>query len=316
MPFDETYPKAIVFIVGERTRHGATVREAIGTGFIVGLESQHIPGTTFYYVMTAAHCVRTEDRVWIRIPVSEEEVRDFRVRTWVFHPKEDIAATPFERPPGPWWRSIPTQPSMQSSGWVPQLGDRVYFFGLMSAVPEMADRNIPLVRSGTVAALYQERVPVKVAPDTTLHYTAHLVDCRSYKGFSGSPCFVQREEWRVGQGRDPSGRPVEALAHGPTTFPFGMVIAHIEIPDEEGDKANSGVAVLVPIEKIEEVLDLSELREDREQSEREHQEEAQREGAVPDVMDREFSKQTFEGALRRVSRRVKPVEPDEASSET
>ena len=303
IPLNETVPKCVTFIVAERDLDaGGIAKKPIGTGFIVEFTQE---GVEFRYIVTAAHCVQAEDKTWVRIPISETETDDFIVHDWVFHPTEDIAVTPFDQTSGP-WRSWPMRAAADNWDRPPSLGDRVYFLGLMRGVPEMENRNIPIVRSGTIAALYQDKVPVKRAPDLTVEYRAHLIDTRSYAGFSGSPCFIQFEEWRT---KDIPGGKV--LAPGSTTLLFGLVMAHIEIPGEEGDRSNSGVAVVVPVEKIKETLDMEELAEDRKDSVEAYKKKRAEDGAVLDsIGDKAFSAKKFQDALRTVSRRVKPSEPD------
>lgn len=312
MPLEDIVAKTVTFVIAERDKpSGGTGKEPIGTAFIIALEEG---GLTFRYVVTAAHCVRTEHRTWIRIPVEGEKPKDFRVQQWVEHSTEDIAVTPFDQTQGP-WSAIPLAQSVHKYDRKARLGDRVYFLGLMRGVPDMADRNIPIVRSGTVGVLYQDNVPVKIAPDLTVAYQAHLIDCRSYAGFSGSPCIIQFEEWRIRDAYDPETKAVGKLvATGSTTLLFGIVIAHIEIPDEEGDKVNSGVGVVIPAEKIEETLQMDDLAQDRKDAIAARKAEQEGEGAVPDsVPNPAFSRGDFQRALKKVSRRVKPSEPDQAS---
>jgi hypothetical protein len=61
------------------------------------------------------------------------------------------------------------------------LGATMYYIGLFAPL------NIPMARSGTIGAI---NVPT-IRHSDPYDYPAHLVDVRSYGGFSGSPCFIE-----------------------------------------------------------------------------------------------------------------------------
>jgi hypothetical protein len=122
--------------------------------------------------------------------------------------------------------------------------------------------------------------PVELG-DTKVSVTAHLIDCRSYGGFSGSPCFVQFKDLPRDGGRlliEGYSRMVD------TTVLLGMVIAHYDLRRDAiltGDLAgapgrvqtdiNTGVGVVLPVERITEALmheDLVELRDKYEKERR------------------------------------------------
>jgi hypothetical protein len=121
----------------------------------------------------------------------------------------------------------------------------------------MADQVIPMVRSGTLGAVNQSgiRVDLGGAGEEYIYVpeTAHLVDCRSYQGFSGSPCFLQFEHTGVS----------EAWT-GPrlmsTTALLGMMIAHFQ----GGTRVeHAGVGVVLPVEKIRELFHRDDVVLDR-----------------------------------------------------
>jgi hypothetical protein len=148
----------------------------------------------------------------------------------------------------------------------PLLGDPVFFVGLLSAVKEMGTRNIPMVRSGTLGAKYQDGIPVRRLDNTVDMVNGHLIDCRAYRGFSGSPCFIQFV---------PETR--ETIGGERHTRLLGVVSAHFDLVDKgllEGDLAtmvggvkvpvHAGVGVVVPVERVHELLNGDELRKKRE----------------------------------------------------
>lgn len=288
MPLEETYPFAVTLIVGEQTGPGGVrVRQPIGTGFVLRMESPNIKGLGHEYIVTAAHDVETGEPRWVRFRKRDGGVYDLPVGSWIVHGTADVALTPLRGHGGYGLdlRHIPVEHLIGSKtigNWRPMLADRVYFLGLLAQHPEMADRNIPMVRSGTIGAMYEPRVPIKRADGSPLHVEAHLIDCRSYGGFSGSPCFVQREHYTLGW---KDKRRWMVFGHGHLTFLLGLVSAHLDDwqkarlkgdlglePGSVEAAINTGVGVVTPSEKILEALELEEVVRDRETAERNYNE--------------------------------------------
>ena len=54
----------------------------------------------------------------------------------------------------------------------------------------MKTQGVPMVRTGSIGKFYQPRLSTDDDEcGCTYEYTGHLLDCRSYGGFSGSPVF-------------------------------------------------------------------------------------------------------------------------------
>lgn len=252
MPIDDWLTQTIVFVV-DADKPGS---EPLATGFVVRvtedvLHHDDLVGVHFHYVITAAHCVRGQTNVAIRAPVSESEFADVAIpiSEWTIHVTEDVAIA---RIPGYWTAPAIRAETFADVAWElsergPALGDRVYFLGLLADIPEMARRNVPMVRSGTLGARYVPRIPVRWAPDLVVHVTAHLIDCRSYQGFSGSPCLLQFDHGL----RDRASGALSGIAS--TSALLGVVVAHFA--SEEHPNLHSGVGVVVPVEKIREILE-------------------------------------------------------------
>jgi len=135
----------------------------------------------------------------------------------------------------------------------------------------MTEGAIPMVRSGTVGAL---GVPLEAKDGG--EFSAHLIDCRSYGGFSGSPVWAQfaypgpafegaRPSWMENwERRDEIGD----LYHA--TLLWGMFIEHYEHGGSAKHLAsNAGVGVVLSIKHVREVLMKPELLETRRATERE-----------------------------------------------
>ena len=273
MPLDETYPQAVVFVVGWGVdEHGTRVKKPLGTGFVVSsLAPVQAPVQMHSYVVTAAHGVRDERReTWVRFNCSDGSTHDEPVTKWYCHPTEDVAVFPLGRMDAPVVSAaVPTFTFLDAErppGLWPQLGDRVYFIGLLSSLTAMAEANIPMVRSGTLGRMYQENIPLRIGPDHVFNINkGHLIDCRSYQGFSGSPCFIQFQ-------------PAHGKSLRDATALLGLMAGHLDdwtdarvsdgISGTVKSRVNTGVGIIVPAEGITAALNIQELIDLRKERER------------------------------------------------
>lgn len=192
MALGDRYTKTVVFVLGGNDADTATLQ---GTGFVAGAITDD-PNIVIPFVVTAAHVVRTFGFTAVRLSRKDGSVEDRPIDPWTFHDYEDIAVAllhdiDIET------TDINAVPVDQFIGRVEtqypvRVGDPVYFGGLLGHVPSMGAGNVPMIRTGSVGALYQAGIPM-LAPDnvTELQVRGHLIDCRSFGGFSGSPCFVR-----------------------------------------------------------------------------------------------------------------------------
>jgi hypothetical protein len=311
IPLTDLAKKFVAFVVGWRkTPDGVHFLTPIGTTFFTAVPLQTVPGSFFTYLVTAKHVVENEREVFIRAKVASGASELFKADGWTYHPTEDVAVLGLtgDVTSLDYARMDITDmfldhhPDLTAS-----LGDRVYFIGLLADLPGMADRDVPMVRSGTVGALWEERVPIRLPDRTRRFITAHLVDCRSFSGFSGSPCFAQFN--------DPLGEvtPLLGLMSGHFDKWAETRPAMRDDNGEQGDHAadyvgdleapvNSGIGLCTPVEKITETLHLEELVEARQQSERVVREERERDaGAIADtVADQRSEFRQFEELTRRL----------------
>lgn len=259
MAIDGDYLRAVVFI--SCSWHGEEP-ELQGTGFIVGVPASD-PASVFLYVVTAAHVVRPFAATFVRISRRDGTVEDMEIPhdAWVFHSFEDVAAAPIVLKPQEQHASVIETRLFKGTAetvYEPGIGDEVYFIGLLGEVPSMGAQNIPMVRSGSIGATYQDGIPMRLPDDTVIHVHGHLIDCRSFGGFSGSPCFV-RFLSRVDRTEN-LGLAVPIYS----TLLLGMVGGHfdlaqsVQMPDQENKlkvPVSAGIAVLYPAETILEVID-------------------------------------------------------------
>ena len=182
---------------------------------------------------------------------------------WLFHPTDqtvDVALHHFGIPSG--WDHLVIPLSMCVTAKVLEtnevgLGDEVFVVGLFRH-HHGAQKNIPIVRVGNLAALTEEKVNTK---DYGL-VDAYLIEARSIGGLSGSPAFLNLGVVRF------VGNAVKHSTGGPIFFLLGLIHGHYDVPNTNIDntnpdvhealsaeRVNTGIAIVVPIEKIIEALD-------------------------------------------------------------
>ena len=137
-------------------------------------------------------------------------------------------------------------------------GDELFFPGLL-VTHHGKNRNLPIIRAGTIAAMREEPVLTKAYGEID----AYLVEARSIGGLSGSPVFVN-----VGPGRGGI-----VIHEGPSFFLLGLMHGHydseltdtdIALEDEpRAGQVNMGIAIVIPAEKIREALDQEEFAAQR-----------------------------------------------------
>lgn len=330
MPLSDRYPRGVTFIGRWAPTTSGPVEEAVdGTGFLVGVPG---PGQVHLYVVTAAHVVAGVDHSFVRMRTRLDRrmraVGDLRVPRWFFHPdkSKDVAVAPLSLPLDhdmDWTvlEDFIDDPSWREDHWLQQggpellLGDRVYFIGLLSGIDAMREGLIPVVRAGTLARRLQKGCPVWDARKReTRHITAHLIDCRSFGGFSGSPCYFQQS--RAGWIPDPDLPGGGGIGEKSWTGLLGMIGGHYDAwkEIESGGQANpylrstvnTGVGYVIPAEYIREALNVKELSEMRSDSDRAKAASSER-GATMDTAHSEESEYArFEDLTKKLVQVPKP----------
>ncbi len=128
----------------------------------------------------------------------------------------------------------------------------MFFPGLFS--PHYGrDKNLPIVRTGTIAAMPLEKLPVRYG-----YIDAYLVQARSIAGLSGSPVFVRMDPRKADE------HWARRVVAGPTPKYglLGLIRGHFEAEAEKDATAdainaeafNMGIGIVVPVEKIVETL--------------------------------------------------------------
>jgi hypothetical protein len=271
MSLGKRYLKTVAFITGQVGANAES--RPRGTGFLTGRRFEVDDKQGHIYVVTAAHVVRPLTASSVRLTLRGGGTADKEIDEWIFHPTEDVAVA---RMPMPYQAfDFLVVESNEFVGatrheWEPEPGADVYFVGLLGQVPSMSARNIPMVRTGSIGALHQADIPMRLGGNTVIRVKGHLIDCQSFGGFSGSPCFVRYISSQGETEKFGLPYPIES------THLLGMIGGHFDLkasvalPDQE-DKLDipmaAGVGVLYPAEIIRDMLDDDPLAEERARAE-------------------------------------------------
>jgi hypothetical protein len=150
------------------------------------------------------------------------------------------------------------------------VGDEVFLVGLFRS-HSGKQRNIPIIRVGNLATMRGEPVATEFCGETD----AYLVEARSIGGLSGSPVFIRAPLWQVRDGGNIS------INQGPQFYLLGLMHGHFDVTslhegvvdaDEVSPRGiNTGIGVVIPVEKILETIDQPELVELRQKAIEEHE---------------------------------------------
>jgi hypothetical protein len=191
------------------------------------------------------------------------------------------------------------------------IGDEVFAVGLFTPAAG-TQRNEPIVRHGNISMMPQEQIQTKLG-----YADVYLVEARSIGGLSGCPVFVRPTIRLPQKTKNPDTKNVFGVGHGATLL--GLMHGHWDINESDLNKpyithdekhgVNLGVGIVVPAYKILEVLGQPELAAMR----KEIYDNMKRK-SIPgmDSAKRKeeseaspFTKEDFETALKKVSRKIK-----------
>jgi hypothetical protein len=301
--------RKIVVFIGHKSADGDFFPD--GTGFLLLLEA-HSFG--FFYVVTAKHVIdqaagKDRDRqVLLRVNTKDGGI-DYiptTFKTWQTHPDHtetgrkqryiDVAVYGLVNY-REWGKSnidkLDFSYIMEEDFCTDEiikkymigLGDEVSIPGLfLSHIG--TSQNVPIVRTGNIAALRGEPVPTSYGP-----MDGYLVEMRSVGGISGSPVVANMA---VRPNVIYPGSPVEqTIEHSEKAhYLLGLIHGHYTITtqdewvfktDQQVGDINAGIAVVVPISKVTETIEASSLfAEDFEMARQFREMENAKSGAKPD----------------------------------
>jgi|SRR5271169_2844404 len=276
--------QCVLFLGNKDERTGKFIPRA--TAFIVSILEG---GLGFRYIVTAEHAISAfAEKGWeiyFRSNLINGGVREdnWSSAHWYFHPdvgSTDVAVASIDFQPDEEFKNIVLRggsPERGIAGTAAFLkanrlgvGDEIFIVGLFKSHHGLK-RNVPIVRTGNLAMMRGEPVHAGHCGYTD----AYLVEARSIAGLSGSPVFIH---WQLPE-------------PGVTQFRLlGLMNGHFDITNLNEDTVvdsesqvsggiNTGIGVVIPVEKILETLDQPELVELRKKALIDHR----KRGAVEDV---------------------------------
>ena len=294
--------------------------QPIGTVFFVSvpldLSRGNISGFSVYAI-TAYHCIcdyAESDVITIRAhDKGGSSYQDIETKKseWISHPDTDVAICDVtQRYSDSGVQSFsfeylkPSDPSKPSYALALWEGDDVFTIGLFDMFA--GERRIqPIARYGKVALRPNEKVLISMKPDPKVltPIDAYLIEMETWEGQSGSPVFAYFLP-------DPQEhlRGSFSLGHN-KPFLIGLIHGFYK---GDAKRRNKGIAVVVPTESIidllmkEDVLKQRQLALEQKLRERPVPERARtkREDSVLPKADEGITREGFEDALKRASRRV------------
>jgi hypothetical protein len=248
-----------------------------GSGFLI-----HVRGEDegFHrYIATCHHVIRAQIDLEVQaanpfangVLYDPEPVSQWRQPL----PKVDLAIARFDGCDNLAYEGVWLDSAMPLDGLAhPDLGGHIYYIGMFAPLGR------PMARSGRIGALFQSGIQF----EGDYEYDSHLVDCRSYAGFSGSPVTEERSYPILDARQGPTWVRTDTLLGGMAylTVLCGMFTAHMsdEVhPGSGGTASRYGVGVMLPSDRIKEALMSEEFIEERAKVEAERR--AKREAGQP-----------------------------------
>ena len=263
-----------VCVVGGQRGHS----RGVGAAFFVG-DPLGVHDAAAVYVVTAKHCVQPFDhlengpfhKTWLRGYMRHAGSMHLEIppEEWVCHQTADVAVLPlalnmhtFDYLYYP-VRNGATAEFIKRHSVTP--GEDVFITGLLISHPGKS-RVLPIVRVGNIAAFPGDPIHLMTGEDS-----AYLVEVRSLGGLSGSPAFVHLLPLHAGAtgnvGITPAG-----IGTAGRTYLMGLVHGFFPTtkndPDGIGEWAeeplNTGISVVVPLDRVLDILDSPAFVEQRE----------------------------------------------------
>jgi hypothetical protein len=273
--------QCICYLSVKVTRGGVEKYINGGTGFFVAVPSETRPDVHYCYLVTAKHCVeRAKDYgdLYLRMNKKDGGFDFIAVNSeWVYSENEgsDVAVTELFPPDEFQFIAIPFD--MFATNKMAQkislgIGDNIFIAGLFSE-RYGTHRNIPIVRSGIIAAMPDE--PLQDS-NTGYEYDAYLIEVRSIGGLSGSPVIVTKAVFFEGE-RTHTNNLRLALMPPTRLFLLGLIRGHwdykhdasLDYIGNELGTVNMGIAIVTPAQDIADILYGEELMKKRQKEDRE-----------------------------------------------
>jgi hypothetical protein len=167
----------------------------IGTFLLIQIPTGVDRARKYTFFVTALHVVQEHLRVVALIRGRAGPIRWDVSGGWFVpdDPTVDLAVLPLPAvEKNSLIAAIPLDVATDSINLMSKYGEPTFFVGLLEPVRSTVERLVPVVRHGTLAAFHQPGVTwgTRSDPDKWGPSVVDLIDCRSWAGFSGSPCFI------------------------------------------------------------------------------------------------------------------------------
>jgi hypothetical protein len=244
MPLDPRLLDSVVRI--------SSAGDLLGTGSIVSVRSEATPEASWAYVVTAHHVIAHQVLLEIEVPDPLDHGKLFPPMPiddwWQPLADVDLAIAPFPA------ELVPRSQATGLGQFIPEgsvvpLGGQVFYLGIFAPL------EVPMARGATLGAL---DIPINV---DGYRYTGDLVDCRSYGGFSGSPCFSTLSYAVPGAAASPLPRELVPRRTDGSEIPLsplgsvaafcGIFTAHYSDKNpSDGIVSRYGVGVMLPCDYV------------------------------------------------------------------
>lgn len=265
--------KCVCFVGGQRGH-----LRGVGAAFFVG-DPLGVHDAAAVYVVTAKHCVQPLDQLengpfhktWLRVNLRHAGSMHLEIppEMWVCHQAADVAVLPLALNMHTFdylyysVRHGATAEFIKQHSVTP--GEDVFITGLLISHPGRS-RVLPIVRVGNIAAFPEDPITLLTGQDS-----AYLVEVRSLGGLSGSPAFVHLLPLHA-DAKGNVGPAAEGAGTTGRTYLMGLV--HGFFPTMENDPEgigewakeplNTGISVVVPLERVLDIIDSPSFVEQRE----------------------------------------------------
>jgi hypothetical protein len=283
------------------------------------------------YLVTAKHCVtKALDKygtLYARLNTTDGSSELVELgRNWAYSPDEgvDVAVLPWELDGTKYKQG--TIDARSSAEGVNQevneigIGNELIVIGLFR-LHHGTKKNIPIVRQGIISSMPDEPL---IDKNTGTPYHACLAEIQSIGGLSGSPVFVHVPVLQF-LAQHKSARIREDMRQKyPAGFLylFGVIRGHFDDEQdwiagdaEESLSVHTGIATVTPIREVLSIVEndeqLKKWTKDRINTLRKKQADAHVDDSAFDSSEKPFTQSDFEGALRKVSKRIQPSRSDE-----
>lgn len=265
MRADDQFLRNVLFI---GVKHGGKFIPK-GTGFFVAKNEAEF---VFQHIVTARHVIEDVDgdNVWIRANKHDGGLYEEKMpkAEWRFHPEAtkknyvDVAVCPSSFPPQLFDYCMLRAGDDDLTDEVIAdeligIGDVVSFPGLYTNHYGAA-RNIPVLRQGIISSM-------RVEPCNTLSFgfiDGYLIEAHSIGGSSGSPVFVMIPPLRFVPNEGPRNTKKRFYLMGVLVGHWTMQNPEDAIIEEENgvtEHMNTGIGIVIPIQRVNEVLNDGDL---------------------------------------------------------